>query len=237
MLAFLTFFLSFPREIRYRIWYYFLDASSFSMTEVYRITSRKGKQSLAHIQAYSPRPDRQLAFHFGYRCGFAARMTKMARAHREGRIHHVGTTLTINLHTLFTTDSHNLGLVKKVLMLAMQLKTVTTIEFQVWDYISGRDYHYYRCIPFDLFLEHIAPAIRKNPRGVNIVYDSYYAPADEEEKELVLDWYFCFCYYETDPYVPFRPSHNELSWCQDWVATIGATNLRGWVDHWWDKVE
>ena len=151
MLAFLAFFLSNPREVRYRIWYFFLDASSFSMTEVYRLTSRKGRQTLAHIQAYSPRPDCQLAYQFstdiGYhRGGFANRMTKLARAHREGRTHHIGTTLSINLHTLFTTDSHNLGMVKKVIMLALQLKMVTSIEFQVWDYISGRDYHYYRCV-------------------------------------------------------------------------------------------
>ena len=242
MLAFLTLFLSLPREVRHQIWYLFLDSSAFSMTEVYRLTSRKGRQSLAHIQAYSPRPDRQLAFQFstdiGYRRGgLATRMTKLARAHREGRIHHVGTTLSINLHTLFTTDSYNLGLVKKVIMLALQLKTVTTIEFQVWDYISGRDYHYYRCIPFDLFLEHIAPCICKNPRGVTILYDSYYAPADEEERELVLDWYFRFRYYETDPYAARDPDYSGLRVCQDWVAEIGATNLRGWGDHWWDKVE
>lgn len=127
-------------------------------------------------------------------------MTKMARAHQEGRINHVGTTLTVNLHSLFTTDSHNLGLIKKVLMLALQLKAVTTIEFQVWDYVSGRDYHYYRCLPFDIFLTHIAPCICKNPRGISIVYDNYYAPKYESDKALVIGWYFHFwslCHYRT----------------------------------------
>ena len=99
----------------------------------------------------------------------------------------MGTVLWINLHTLFTTDRHFLGRVKKVIMLAMQLKMVTKIELQVWEYISGDDYHFYQCVPFWLFLEHIAPCLRKNPHGVIITYNSCFTLEDDEQQELVLD--------------------------------------------------
>lgn len=233
----LAFFLSLPREIRYRIWYLFLDASSLSMTENYRITNRKGKQTLACIQSYMPRPDRQLAFYFGCQCSFATRMTKMARAQREGRIEHVGTTLTINLHTLFTTDFRNLGNIKRTIMLALQLKMVTTLELQAWDYIGGRTYHYYRCVPFSLFLEHIAPAIRKNPRHVKIVYESYYAPQDESDREMVMPWFLRLRYSETDPFSHIELMPIDVPVCQDWVKEIDATNLLGWEDQRWDPID
>ena len=70
-------------------------------------------------------------------------------------------------------------------MLALQLKLFTKIELQVWDYIidDESDLHYYECVPFSLFLEHIAPCLRKNPHHVTITYDMYFQPSDEEEKE------------------------------------------------------
>ena len=150
MLAFLTFFLSLPRELRYQIWYFFLETFALDMAQEYRLTSRRGEQSLTTISAVTPRPDRQLAYRLArdYRRGIASHMTNLLKAHRQGRIQHVGTILRINLHTLFTTDTHFLGLVKKVIMLAMQLKMVTKIELQVWEYSSGDNYHFYQCVPF-----------------------------------------------------------------------------------------
>ena len=60
----------------------------------------------------------------------------------QGRVQRVGTILRVNLHTIFaTTERHFLGRAKKVLMLALQLKLVTKIELQVWDYISDTDFH------------------------------------------------------------------------------------------------
>ena len=162
-------------------------------------------------------------------------MTNLIKAHRQGGIKHVGTILTINLHTLFTTDSHSLGLFKKVITLALQLKMVTKIELQVWEYISGNDYHFYQCVPFWLFLEHIAPCLRKNPHGVIISYDSFFVPKDDEERELVLDWYYYDRYHKTNPYADHDPDYRGLRVCQDWVAEKGAAELRGWSDQWWDN--
>ena len=122
-------------------------------------------------------------------------------------------------------------------MLALQLKVVTTIEFQVWDYISGRNYYYFRCVPFELFLEHIAPSIRKNPRNVSIVYDSYYAPQDVDDREMVMPWFLHLHYSEIDPFADIDPMPIDMPVCRDWVGAIDATKLLGWGDQWWDLAE
>lgn len=111
-------------------------------------------------------------------------MSSLLKVHCQGRIQHVGTILRVNLHTIFAIERKFLGLTKKVLMLAIQLKLVTKIELQVWDYIidDESDLHYYECVPFSLFLEPIAPCLRKNPHHVTITYDTYFQPPEEEEK-------------------------------------------------------
>ena len=139
MFAFLTLFLSLPRDLRYHIWSFFLDTYAMEMAQEYRLTTLSGENTLATVPVYTLRPDRQLAYRMvrNYRRGIGSHMRNLFKAHRQGRNRHVGTILKINLHTLFTTDRRFLGRTKKVIIFALQLRLVTKIELQVWDYISG----------------------------------------------------------------------------------------------------
>ena len=116
-------------------------------------------------------------------------MSNLLKAYRKGKVKHVGTILCINLHTLFTSSQLFLGRAKKVIMIALQLHMVTQIEFQTWKYFSNDDdEHYYECVLFDLFFEHIAPCLRDNPHNIAITYDTYYKPQDDSERKLIVDW-------------------------------------------------
>ena len=105
-------------------------------------------------------------------------------------------------------------------------------------------FHYYECVPFNLFLEHIAPCLRDNPHRIPITFDTYYRPEGEDERELVFEWEHYAGYHDTDIYANFFVSPNpfldipeESRVCLDWKAEIGATNLRGWTDQTWDLIE
>ena len=186
--------------------------------------------------------------HNHYKQDMGAHMCNLLKAHAQGKVKHVGSILRINLHTLFSTRRFYLGRTKKVIMLALQMRMVTKIEFQTWQYFSEDDFHYYECAPFELFLEHIAPCLRDRPHNITIAFDTYYTPEDEFEKELVFDWEYFPNYNDVDIYSNFFSGPNtpldldtlmaepeEVGVCLDWKEAIGATELRGWTDQVWDK--
>ena len=220
------------------------------MAHEYQLIDARGIATLTAIFDHSYRPDRQLAYrmlpnpHRDYKKGFVSLLSNLLKAHCQGKVKHVGTVLRINLHALFSTRSFYLGRAKKVIMLALQLHMVTKIEFQTWEYFSEDDFHYYECVPFSLFLEHIAPCLRDNPHEIPITFDTYYKPEDEVERELVFEWEYYAGYHDTDIYAnffvnpnPFLDIPEESRVCLDWKAEIGATNLRGWTDQTWDLIE
>ena len=256
MLAVFAFLLRLPREVCYLIEPLVLDNPILDMAHEYQIVDAQGIATLTAISNHSYRPDRQLAYrmlpnpHRDYKKGLASHLSNLLEAHCQGRVKHVGTVLRINLHALFGTRSFYLGRAKKVIMLALQLHMVTKIEFQTWEYFSEDDFHYYECVPFSLFFEHIAPCLRDNPHKIPITFDTYCKPEDEVEELLVFEWEYYANYHDTDIYtnvfVNPRPLHDldtlldipeEPKVCLDWKAEIGATELRGWTDQTWDLIE
>lgn len=251
MLAILAFFLRLPREVRYVIWSLLMDVHAIDQAQEYRLTDTEGKVTCTAIPDHAYRPDRQLAFRImrdpshGYKRGVASLLGDLLLAHRQGRLQHTGTMLRINLHRLFTKDRRFLGRAKKIIMLALQLRMVTHIEFQTWEYLEEADFYYYKCVPFQLFLEHIAPCLRKNLRHVSITYDTFYKPLDEDQLDSVVEWDHSTRYYDTDIYADFGPPpthvhdpntiapQEEPQLCLDWKTEIAATTLRGWDDHGW----
>ena len=216
MLAILAFLLRLPREVRYLIWSFVLDNPILDMAHEYQLIDARGIATLTAISYHSYCPDRQLACrtlrnpHRGYKRGIASLLSNLLKAHSQGRVKHVGTVLRINLHTLFSTRSFYLGRAKKVIMLALQLHMVTKIEFQTWEYFSEDEFHYYECVPFSLFLEHIAPCLRDNPHKIPITFDTYYKPEDEVERELVFEWEYYAGYHDTDIYASFFVNPNPF---------------------------
>ena len=170
MRAFLDLFLALPRDLRFFIWTLFLETYALDTAQQYRITSTRGSTSDVTVPSFSHRPSRILAARVGnYHCrGVAANLISLLRSHRKGRLQHVGTILRINLHTIFASNRQYLVRTKNILMLALQLRLVTAVELQVWDHVSDHDFHYYECVPIDLYIEHIAPIVASNPFDIPI---------------------------------------------------------------------
>ena len=255
MLAILAFFLRLPREARYVIWGLLMDVHAIDQAQEYRLADTEGKITYTTIPNHAYRPDRQLAYRMirdplrDYKKGVATHLSNLLLAHRQGRLQHTGAMIHINLHKLFTSDRRFLGRVKKILMLALQLRMVTHIEFQTWEYLEEADFYYYECVPFELFFRHIVPYIRENPRRVSITYDTFYKPLDEDQLDSVVEWEHSTRYYDTDIYANFEPPPNpthdpdniaapsEPQLCLDWKTEIAAMTLRGWDDHNWQELE
>ena len=254
MLAILAFLLTIPRDVRCLIWSFVLDVPLLDMANEYQFSDKKGRLTLTEISEHCYRPDRALAYrifynhHHHYKQDMGAHMCNLLKAHAQGNVRHVGSILRINLHTLFSTRSFYLARAKKVIMLALQMRMVTKVEFQTWEYFNEDGYHYYECVPYELFLEHIAPCLRNNHRNIPIAFDTYYKPEDEVEKELVFDWEYSPNYNDTDAYPNFftgpdttldldtlMAEPQEIEVCRDWVKAIGAKELRGWADQVWEE--
>ena len=90
----------------------------------------------------------------------AADILALLRAYTSGRLVYRGATLTIDLHSLFSIEPEYLARAKKALMLALHYDLVSIVIFQVWGISHSFTIDYFDCIPFDLFLTHIAPLLR-----------------------------------------------------------------------------
>ena len=106
------------------------------MAHKYRFIDLQGKVTLTAIANHAYRPDCQLAYRMirnpqhDYKKGVATHLSNLIMAHHQERIQHVGMVLHINLHTFFSSSHLFLGRAKKIIMIALQLRMVTHIEFQ-----------------------------------------------------------------------------------------------------------
>ena len=93
-------------------------------------------------------------------------------AYTANYLEYRGSTLRVDLYTLFSTKAHYLARSKKALMIALQYDLVSIIEFQAWNDTC--------CVPFDLFLTHIAPILQGRPRHISVKWDTTFRPMKEE---------------------------------------------------------
>ncbi len=240
MRTFLNIFLVLPEEIRFYIWTLFLETLALDVAQQYRITSISGSVSKETISFFHPRPSHILAASVGdyqHRGIAAADLSSLLEGHREGHIQHVGTILRINLHSILSTERHYLARAKKTLMLALQLRLVTSIELQTWDFVKFGDFHFYECPPFELYLEHFAPILASNPFNIPVTWDTSFQPITEEERDLVIGWLY-HNHYNDDEFLmdrgtttttcstPLLPMDSPMD--DGWEPNVEPEGYQGW---------
>ena len=87
----------------------------------------------------------------------------------------------MDLHSLFSVEPKYLARAKKALMLALHYDLISVVIFQVWGTSRTFTIDYFDCVPFDLFLTHIAPLLRGGRPHVQIEWDTIFQPETKDE--------------------------------------------------------
>ena len=154
-------FMRLPKHLRFYIWTLLFE--TFSIDIEHHLTLLEGDGTTKTLSARHLGPSRTnelgsqiTEYQWGGR-GIA--LIKLAEAYKEGKLSFVGTTLKLNLHNLFSEDTHYLARAKKILMLAIHFRFISAVELHVWGINRCFSIDLFECVPFHLFFTQFAPLL------------------------------------------------------------------------------